>query len=162
MLVAATQLVSWKFLGSEDSETSLYSCRAALSMTERLLGPTSPDPAASMFNLATANMLLGDFGKGTEALIKRAVQIYDIQTIETGDSLIHAEARKNGLRKLAEVYLARSARLANKMLYFIYSLNMLYMHGNPGKTTRLQGKYCKESSTSSTFVRSKEQIFLRF
>ena len=113
MLVAATQLVSWVSLAKNESsiEAQVFA-RTALAMTERLLGPNHVDTAACMVNLAVANSQVNDYGKGSEGLLKRAIEIYDLNLNLCGsDSSIDMNTDKmlkgkmNALSLLGHVYL---------------------------------------------------------
>ena len=57
-------------------EDAKVACGQALMMTEKLMGPNSTDTAASLVNLATAQMQTGELGLRTEFLYKRALKIY--------------------------------------------------------------------------------------
>lgn len=107
MLVAATQLMSWLSLSKNESATSQVYCRTALSMTERLLGSEHPDVANCMVNLATANKMNGDIGKGTEGLLSRALQIFDMDCNKADDNMLHRAEKKKVLHLLSEVYSER-------------------------------------------------------
>ena len=115
MRVAASQLVSWLSLTKEDKIGAQCSCRLALSMTEKLLGPDSPDTAASMFNLATANMLADDCGKGTEGLLVRALQIYELDSVKADNFALHSEARKNSWHLLAQAFIRRYIEIEDRI-----------------------------------------------
>jgi tetratricopeptide (TPR) repeat protein len=108
ILVSAMQLASWLSLSNrENIFLTQFACKKALAMTERLLGPDCVDTAASMYNLATANMLLDDVGKGTEGLLARALQIYQTDACKQNDFSLHAAPKKSVNDLMAQMYVRR-------------------------------------------------------
>ena len=108
MIVAATQLISWQSLAQNNSQIMQETCRKALSMTEKLLGPDDPNTAVCMLNLALANMQMGNLGKGTEGLLTRALQIYDLNDADYERKVLHGMAKRNVLHLLTLLYSKRS------------------------------------------------------
>ena len=106
MLVAATQLISWLSLTKNESTSAQHYCKTALSMTERLLGPSHSDVGISMVNLAAANFQGNDFGKSTEGLLCKALDIFEISAAGNGSKKMILE-RKGTLNLLAKVYFLR-------------------------------------------------------
>ena len=107
MIVAATQLISWQSLAQNNSQIMQETCRKALSMTEKLLGPDDPNTAVCMLNLALANMQMGNLGKGTEGLLTRALQIYDLNDADYERKVLHGTAKRNVLHLLTILYSKR-------------------------------------------------------
>lgn len=84
-LNGALQLIGWKLLTEQRYEEAKTACGQALMMTERLLGPNSTDVAASLVNLATAQMQTKEFGLRTEVLYRRALEIYNLALTKDTD-----------------------------------------------------------------------------
>lgn len=81
----AMQLVAWTLLSNKEYQDAKRACTLALSITEKLLGSHAPDTAASLINLASANLGIGNLGADTEAYYKRALNIYE-KLIEQTDN----------------------------------------------------------------------------
>lgn len=124
VLVAAVQLISYVALNNPEHDLLIqYSCRRALAMTEKLLGPESTDTADCMFNLATANMIKNDTGRGTEGLLLRALQIYQNDSSRQNNQSLHAKAKKGAFDVMAQMYIRRKEyQNAKKSLHRIVGM----------------------------------------
>ena len=76
-LVGSLNLVAWTLLSQNKYEEAKNACAAALALTGQLHGPDSTSTAAMMVNLATAYINTGDLDAHPEALIKRAIDIFE-------------------------------------------------------------------------------------
>jgi tetratricopeptide (TPR) repeat protein len=76
-LLAVADMVSWSLLNEGKYKEAITACSTALGITERMLGPESPEMGTCMFNLATAYLNLGDIGPRSEALFQNALRIFE-------------------------------------------------------------------------------------
>jgi hypothetical protein len=144
-LVAATQLISWLALARNDFAEACNSCKTALVMTERLLGPNALDTAVAMHNLGTgmpiflyqfkyykmpppyhytftAYLNTGNLGQGTEALFKRAIEIYDESRKRTTGNTTESSDDSDSVIQIKDSYSKRSGlveSLENLALLYI-------------------------------------------
>ena len=133
VLVAAVQLISYTALNNPVNDLLVqYSCRRALAMTERLLGPESTDTADCMFNLATANMIKNDTGRGTEGLLLRALQIYQDDSSRQDNQSLHAIAKKGTFDVMAQMYIRRKEyqNAKNSLHRIVDMVNAGFLHGD--------------------------------
>lgn len=84
-LVGAINLAAWNLLSKKDYEDATAAWSTALGMTERLLGPQNTDVAGCMTNLAISHMNMGDLGAAPEALLKKALLVYENKKMDKFD-----------------------------------------------------------------------------
>ena len=105
--VSATQLISWAQLAEKDYEGALGSCSMALAMTERLMGENATDVAGCCYNLGTAYLNTYQPDVKTEALFKRALEIYQNDANQCGDKNKWKNFITNCHESLGHVYVLR-------------------------------------------------------
>ena len=84
-LVGAINLAAWNLLSKKDYEDATAAWSTALGMTEKLLGPQNTDVAGCMTNLAISHMNMGDHGAAPEALLKKALAVYEDKKMDKFD-----------------------------------------------------------------------------
>lgn len=85
-LSGATQLLTYALLSDGDFDEAVGAGKQALMYARQIFGEDSTEAAAAMVNLCTALVETGKLGEETEALLRRAQDIYALTSVETSMS----------------------------------------------------------------------------